>query len=52
MRIGWLVPVVLLGLAGCTINNPAPPEPKTTVITPAPTAPAVVAPGSAVVTTP
>ncbi len=54
MRILWVVPLALLGLAACTVNNPpAPaPAPRTTVVTPAPGA-AVVTPGSsAVVTSP
>jgi hypothetical protein len=54
MRIGWLVPVVLLGLAACSVNTAPPPAvaaPRTTVVTPGSTV-VTPTPGSAVVTTP
>jgi len=56
MRIAWFVPLVVLGLAACTINT-APPSATVgtpaTVVTPAPT-PMVVTPAvpGAVITTP
>jgi hypothetical protein len=55
MRIAWLIPLILVGLAGCTVNNVPPqnPAPQATVVTPAPAATVVTPmPGAAVVTTP
>ena len=53
MRIAWIVPVVLLGLAACSVNT-APPAaaPATSVVTPAPSATIVTPSPGAVVTTP
>ena len=52
MRIAWFVPLALLGLATCSVNNAPPPaQPKTTIVTPGSTV-VTPAPGAAVVTQP
>ncbi len=54
MRMYWLIPLALFGLAACTVNT-APPAaaPAATVVTPAPSATVVTpVPGAAVVTSP
>ena len=54
MRIAWLVPLVLLGLAACSVYTAPPPAvaaPRTTIVTPGSTV-VTPAPGAAVVTTP
>lgn len=53
MRISLLLlPLALLGLAGCVDVDRAPPQHETTVVTPAPAAPAVVAPPGTTIVAP
>jgi hypothetical protein len=52
MRIAWFIPLVLLGLAACSVNTAPPVAPATSVVTPAPSATVVAPAPGAVVTTP
>lgn len=55
MRVSMLIlPFAMLGLAGCidVHSHPDPAPRETTIVTPAPTAPVYVEPGTTIVTRP